>query len=335
MKQIFKEVALDGFISLDKIESLANSIFVGGGAHVTEILKSALDSCDINNIDETRFVAQIERILDVASSKGISFDYTTTEALYCIIETQRVAFESTGKYCQAGDAQKLSLKLYDLELSQRQNELKLKHACDLVNITKAHDEQYIAFIKEWDSFEIDFNKRSEKAVASMIDRHKTRMEEYGRKLEIEARGKPRLFSKELKEWRKKQKILAYQENYSEAQKVKRISDAIEKEETSNINAKSDNSASFKSANFRQKQEAELKALAKRIDSQREANKNKRESDCKRLYQRNKNIQAALESKHVTEQQKQSTTIEYVVQTDIANLQRTLKEQLQNLICTSI
>ena len=190
-----------------------------------------------------------------------------------------------------------------------------------MNIKKAHDDQYLAFVKEWESFEKAFERRVQAALASMKEKHNCSLEEYKRKLEIEARGKPRLFSKELKEWRKKQKILAYQENYSEAQKVKEISDAIEEEENMNINANCDSTASVKAANFKQQQDAEVKALTKRIDSQRETNKQKRETDCKRLFQRNQNIQAALKSKHVTEGQKQFTSIEKDVQNQIAKLLR--------------
>ena len=136
---------------------------------------------------------------------------------------------------------------------------------------------------------------------------------------MEAKKKPPLWSKELKEWRKKEKILAYQENYAEAQKVKTISDAIEEEERMNINANSDGIVARKEANIRQQQEAEIRALTKRINAQMEANKQKRELDCKRLLQRNHNIQAALKSKHAIEGQRQFACIEKDVQKEISQL----------------
>lgn len=310
-------------IDADVIESLAQNIFVGeaGKQVINDVLGTISASPHDNNINDTRFVALIERIFDVTSSQEIPFDYSVTVALYCILEKERLLFVENGKYCEAGQVQKQLTKLYDFEVSQRQTALHLNQTRDLMNIKKAHDDQYLAFIKEWDSFENDFENRSDIATKSMRDRQDSSLEEYLRKLEIEARGKPHLFSKELKEWRKKQQILAYQENYSEAQKVKVISDAIEEEETMNINANCDSTALIKAANFRQQQEAEVKALSKRIDSQREAHKLKRGIDCKRLYQRNQNIQAALKSKQTIEGQKQLASIEKDVQNKIAKLKQ--------------
>jgi len=58
------------------------------------------------------------------------------------------------------------------------------------------------------------------------------------------------------------------------------------------------------------------AMTKRIETQREANKNKKEEDCKRLLQCNQNIQMALRSKYVTEGQNQFTSIEKDVRTEL-------------------
>lgn len=266
-------------------------------------------------------MALLERIYDVASSQKMPLEYSVTLALHCILEKQRLIFLENSKYCQADQVQKQLKMLYNFEISQRQAAIHLKDTRDLMNIKKSHDEQYLAFVKEWDSFEKEFEKRSEAAIKSMRERHESNREEYRRKLEIEERRKPRLFSKELKEWRKKEKILAYQENYSAAQKVKLISDAIEEEETMNINANCDNTASTKALNFGRQQDAELRALIKRIDSQRDSHKQKRDTDCKRLYQRNQNIQSALKSKQLTEEQKQFANIERDVQNEIAKLKR--------------
>ena len=56
----------------------------------------------------------------------------------------------------------------------------------------------------------------------------------------------------------------------------------------------------KEASFRQQQQAELQALLKRIDARRKEHIKQRNLDCKRLLQRNRNVQAVLESKQAVE-----------------------------------
>ena len=283
-----------------------------------------LSSASGHKINEIRFVALIESSFDAISSQNIPFEYTVTLTLYSMIEEQRLAHVSCGEYVEAGEAQTLLDNLFNSEVTQRHHALYSKQTRDLANLEKAHDDQYIAFNNEWDAFAKDFDNRSDKAVNAMKDRHTSSLKEHTTKLEIKERSKPKLFSKELKEWRKKQKILAYQENYSEAQKIKVISDAIEEEERMSINANCDSSAAKKAIRFEQQQEAELKALIKRIVSQKEANKQQREVDCKRLLQRNHNIQATLKSKQANEGQRQFASIEKEVQSDIAQLKKFTK-----------
>merc|ERR1712006_49433 len=56
----------------------------------------------------------------------------------------------------------------------------------------------------------------------------------------------------------------------------------------------------KEAQFRQQQQAELQALLKRIDARRKEHIKQRNLDSKRLLQRNRNVQAVLESKQSVE-----------------------------------
>ena len=133
----------------------------------------------------------------------------------------------------------------------------------------------------------------------MKEQHSHSLERFLEELEIEAQSKTPLWSKELKQFKKREKILAYQENYCEAQKVKVIVDALEKDEQEKaMVARRDGTIARKETSFRQKQEAEVQVLLKRIRFQREANKKRYDSDCKRLLQRNRNIQESLKSKQV-------------------------------------
>jgi len=58
--------------------------------------------------------------------------------------------------------------------------------------------------------------------------------------------------------------------------------------------------SRKDGQFRNQQQAELQALLKRIDARRKEHLKQRTLDSKRLLQRNRNVQAVLESKQAAE-----------------------------------
>ena len=62
-------------------------------------------------------------------------------------------------------------------------------------------------------------------------------------------------------------------------------------------------AGCREAKFRIQQQAELQALLKRIEGRRKEHIKQRNLDSKRLLQRNRNIQATLESQHALDQQK--------------------------------
>lgn len=135
----------------------------------------------------------------------------------------------------------------------------------------------------------------------MKQKHSFALENYQLQLEKEAQSKPPLWSKELKEFKKRERILAYQENYAEAQRVKVVADALEKdEEEKTMAARRDGSIARKEVSFRQRQDAELQVLTKKITSQRDSNLKKRDSDFKILLQRNRNIQDTLKSKQASE-----------------------------------
>ena len=64
-----------------------------------------------------------------------------------------------------------------------------------------------------------------------------------------------------------------------------------------------NKSITREAKFRVQQQAELQALLKRIEGRRKEHIKQRSLDSKRLLQRNRNIQASLESQHTFDQQK--------------------------------
>lgn len=101
------------------------------------------------------------------------------------------------------------------------------------------------------------------------------------------------------DWRKRESIMVDRKLYREAQQIKLVSDALEEEERANMNSNLESLFQKKERHLKKQQRAELDALEKRIETKRRENKKLREENCGRLLQRNKNIVAAMDSRHVS------------------------------------
>ena len=137
-------------------------------------------------------------------------------------------------------------------------------------------------------------------IQQMTERHAVNLLEFQRKLQNEMSERPPKWSRELLEWRRRQHMLARQKNYAEAQRIKKIADKLEEKERKAMEQHSAALFARKEAQFRQQQQAELQALLKRIDARRKEHIKQRNLDSKRLLQRNRNVQAVLESKQAVE-----------------------------------
>merc|ERR1712070_639188 len=85
-----------------------------------------------------------------------------------------------------------------------------------------------------------------------------------------------------------------------AQKIKRIADVMEERERKSLDEMNRQQFARRETKFRAQQQAELQALLKRIDARRKEHIKQRNLDSKRLLQRNRNVQAVLESKQAVE-----------------------------------
>ena len=113
---------------------------------------------------------------------------------------------------------------------------------------------------------------------AMKEKHSVSLDNYLQQLEFEAQSKTPLWSKELRQLRKREKILACQENYIEAQKVKDNVDLLEVEERKKALADNrDGSIARRETSFRRRQQAEVDVLQKKIDVQGETSKKRFES----------------------------------------------------------
>lgn len=91
--------------------------------------------------------------------------------------------------------------------------------------------------------------------------------------------------------------------YADAQKLKRIADKSEQKEREDMEQSQAVVFARREAKYRLQQQSELQALLKRIEGRRKEHIKQRNLDSKRLLQRNRNVQAVLETKQNVECQK--------------------------------
>ena len=102
-------------------------------------------------------------------------------------------------------------------------------------------------------------------------------------------------SKELLDLRRKQVMVAKQGDYADAQKLKTRADALEAEEAERHEREAEQHALLAEVKFMQRQEQELNALRKRIQTGAEEQRHARELDLERLLQRYQNVKSELEA----------------------------------------
>lgn len=151
-------------------------------------------------------------------------------------------------------------------------------------------------------------------IQQMTERHAIVLLEYQKQLRAELASKPPKWSKELLEWRRRQHILARGKKYADAQKLKRIADKAEQKEREDMEQSQAVVFARREAKYRLQQQAELQALLKRIEGRRKEHIKQRNLDSKRLLQRNRNVQAVLETKQNVESQKLFSEIKKTMKT---------------------
>ena len=125
------------------------------------------------------------------------------------------------------------------------------------------------------------------------ERHQGELREFQRKL-LGKQQKPK-FSRELLNLRKIQEHLAKQKDYTEAHKMKLKSDALEAWELEKWRNLKQQEMFQREAKFKHRQQQELLALQKRIQTSREEQKKQRQMDLERLLQRYQNVKSELEA----------------------------------------
>jgi hypothetical protein len=220
-----------------------------------------------------------------------------------ILEEYRIKCEDEGNYLEASRANKQLDVLRKQEEKRQQKAIRARHTIERQDIQVAHSMQYHEFNRAWDQYMEEFDSMAQKYIHQMTERHATSLLDFQQKLRDELAKKPPKWSRELIEQRRQQAINAKSRNYAEAQRLKLICDRIEMREKGDIEQNLSVIFARREALFRQHQQIELQALLKRIECRRKEHVKQRNLDCKRLLQRNRNVQAVLESKQSLECQR--------------------------------
>jgi len=217
-----------------------------------------------------------------------------------ILDEYRLKCEEEGNYLEAGRAYGQLETLRRQEEKRQQKSLKARQIAERQDVQIAHNMQYSDFNQAWDKYMDEYDQMAQMYIQQMTEKHAVNLLEFQERLHKEVIDKPPKFSKELLEWRRRQHMLARQKNYAEAQKIKRIADVMEERERKSLDEMNRQQFARRETKFRAEQQAELQALLKRIDSRRKEHIKQRNLDSKRLLQRNRNVQAVLESKQSVE-----------------------------------
>jgi glycerol-3-phosphate cytidylyltransferase-like family protein len=207
--------------------------------------------------------------------------------------------ELEGKYLRAKEFSDHYKCLVKEEESRLLEIIKKKQSDDRRKLLNAHEHQMIEFCRNWEKFMSAFEQKSHQYITELNQTHEAQLSSLQKEIIEDVELKPQRWSKELVDWRKREAIMADQQRYHEAQKIKVVSDALEAKERSNMNSNLQGTLKLKERNLRNQQAAEKAALLKRIDTKRREFEHQRETDHSRCLQRNKNIIAMLDSKCVS------------------------------------
>ena len=155
----------------------------------------------------------------------------------------------------------------------------------------------------WDQKFREYDERAAELLDAMRQRHLLDQDEFRKGVEAGPAHRPKA-SKELLDLRRKQVMVAKQGDYADAQKLKTRADALEAEEAERREREAEQHALLAEVKFMQRQEQELNALRKRIQTGAEEQRHARELDLERLLQRYQNVKSELEAQQTAERHRQ-------------------------------
>jgi hypothetical protein len=154
-------------------------------------------------------------------------------------------------------------------------------------------------ITAWVEFLKDFERKSQCQVDELVRTHEQQLLSLRKTTEESIKMKSTKWSKDLIRDRQRQSLMADQQRYEEAHQTKTKLDELEEKEQSDYRSSTDRSVMRMESNLTRKHQTEMEVLLKRIESKRREFQRQNDEECARLIQRNKNIQASYDSKHVS------------------------------------
>ncbi|KAL7693040.1 putative EF-hand domain-containing protein [Plasmopara halstedii] len=308
------------------------------GRDASEELLNELDDCTDNSgvvsfqdlASLLRSNALRQREKEQALTKGASLRLESDPKVMdfiVILEEYRLKCEGDGNYLEAQRADSQLTTLRQKEFKRQSKALKVRQIAERQDVQMAHVMQLNDFNRVWDKYMEEYDRIAQTYVKQMTERHAADLVAYQEKLQHGTYKRPLKFSKELIEWRRRQHRLAQQKSYTEAQKMKQLADDVEADERSKLSDELLVVFARKETKLRQQQQAEMKALLKRIDGRRNEHLKQRTLDSKRLMQRNRNVQSVLESKQVAEATRKMQDIKM----SLAPKERTVSRGALNVI----
>ncbi len=220
-----------------------------------------------------------------------------------ILEEYRIKCEEEGNYLEAGRANKQLAILKKQEEKRQQKAIIARHIAERQDVQLAHSMQFTEFNSSWDKYMEEYDSMAQMYIQQMTERHAVVLLEFQKEIRNELASKPPKWSRELLDWRRRQHTMARSKHYAEAQKIRKVADMAEEKERQDMENEQAVIFARREAKFRSQQQSELQALLKRIEARRREHIKQRDLDSKRLLQRNRNVQAVLESKQAVETQK--------------------------------
>lgn len=283
------------------IHSLAISV-VGEVVKVTEAASRIAEEQQLQ-INFEEFISILEETeSDEANAVSEGPDKKVLEFLR-ILEEYRLKCEEEGNYLEAGRANKQLAVLKKQEEKRQQKAIVARHIAERQDVQLAHSMQFSEFNSAWDKYMEEYDAMSQMYIQQMTERHAIILLEFQKSIREELASKPPKWSRELLDWRRRQHTMARSKHYAEAQKIRKVADLAEEKERRDMENAQAVVFARREAKFRQQQQSELQALLKRIEARRKEHVKQRDQDSKRLLQRNRNVQAVLESKQAVETQK--------------------------------
>jgi hypothetical protein len=305
LRSLFSSMDMDGTgkIHVNQVPSLLAKL--GKGDQDVLNITEACSKVGYENegqLDFDQFASILEAAEDVPQVPTEGPDPKVIEFLR-ILEEYRVKCEDEGNYLEAGRANKQLTVLRKQEELRQQKAVRARQLAERRDVQLAHNMQFSDFNSSWDRYMEEYDNMAQMYIQQMTERHALVLLEYQKQLRAELAGKPPKWSKELLEQRRKQHIFARNKQYAEAEKLKKVSDRVEEREKRDMGKSQAIVFARREAKYRQQQQNELSALLKRIECRRREHIKQRNLDSKRLLQRNKNVQAVLESKQSVESQR--------------------------------